>query len=37
MKFILTFTLPPQTQEAALTRSLEMGGQPPPTVKLLGR
>jgi Domain of unknown function (DUF3303) len=37
MKFILTFTLPPQTQEAALARFLETRGQPPPTVKLLGR
>ena len=37
MKFILTFTLPPETQEAAIARFLETGGQPPPGVKLLGR
>jgi hypothetical protein len=37
MKFILTFTLPPQTQEAAIARFLDTGGQPPPGVKLLGR
>jgi Protein of unknown function (DUF3303) len=37
MKFILTFTLPPETQEAAIARFLETGGQPPAGVKLLGR
>jgi Protein of unknown function (DUF3303) len=37
MKFILTFTLPSQTQEAAIARFLDTGGQPPPGVKLLGR
>jgi Protein of unknown function (DUF3303) len=37
MKFILTFTLPPQTQEAAIARFLDTGGQPPPGVTLLGR
>jgi hypothetical protein len=37
MKFILTFTLPPATRDAAMARFLETGGQPPPGVKLLGR
>jgi hypothetical protein len=37
MKFILTFTLPPETQEPAFARFLEAGGQPPPGAKLLGR
>jgi hypothetical protein len=37
MKFILTFTLPPETQEAAIARFLATGGQPPPGVTLLGR
>jgi Protein of unknown function (DUF3303) len=37
MKFILTFTLPPATRDAAITRFLETGGQPPPGVTLLGR
>jgi hypothetical protein len=37
MKFILTFTLPPQTQEAAIARFFDTGGQPPPGVTLLGR
>jgi hypothetical protein len=37
MKFILTFTVPPETREAAMARFLETGGQPPPAVTLLGR
>jgi hypothetical protein len=37
MKFILTFTLPPETRDAAMARFLETGGQPPPGVTLLGR
>jgi hypothetical protein len=37
MKFILTFTLPPETRDAAIARFLEAGGQPPPGVTLLGR
>jgi ribosomal protein L12E/L44/L45/RPP1/RPP2 len=37
MKFILTFTLPPATRDAAMARFLETGGQPPPGVTLLGR
>jgi hypothetical protein len=37
MRFILTFTLPPQMHEAAIARFLETGGQPPPGVTLLGR
>jgi uncharacterized protein DUF3303 len=37
MKFILTFTLPPQTQEAAIARFLATGGPPPAGVTLLGR
>jgi Protein of unknown function (DUF3303) len=37
MKFILTFTIPPETRDAAITRFLDTGGQPPPGVALLGR
>jgi hypothetical protein len=37
MKFILSFTLPPETRDEAITRFLETGGQPPPGVTLLGR
>jgi Protein of unknown function (DUF3303) len=37
MQFILTFTVPPATREAAMARVLETGGQPPPGVRLLGR
>jgi hypothetical protein len=37
MKFILTFTMPPETRDEAITRFLETGGQPPPGVTLLGR
>jgi len=37
MKFILTFSLPPATRDAAIARFLETGGQPPPGVTLLGR
>jgi hypothetical protein len=37
MKFILTFTIPPDTRDEAITRFLETGGQPPPEVTLLGR
>ena len=37
MQFMLTFTLPPHTQEAALARFLETGGHPPPGVRLVGR
>jgi hypothetical protein len=37
MKFILTFTIPPETRDAAITRFLETGGQAPQGVTLLGR
>jgi hypothetical protein len=39
MKFMLTFTLKPETQgrDEALARFQETGGQPPAGVKLLGR
>jgi Protein of unknown function (DUF3303) len=37
MKFILTFTLPPETRDEAIARFLETRGQTPPEVKLLGR
>jgi uncharacterized protein DUF3303 len=37
MQFILTFTVPPTTRDAAMARFLETGGQPPPGVRLLGR
>jgi hypothetical protein len=37
MQFILTFTLPAATRDAAMARFLETGGQPPPGVTLLGR
>jgi hypothetical protein len=37
MKFILTFTIPPVTRNAAIDRFLQTGGQPPPGVTLLGR
>jgi hypothetical protein len=37
MKFILTFTIPPETRDAAIARFLQTGGQPPPGVTLLGR
>jgi Protein of unknown function (DUF3303) len=37
MKFILTFTIPPETRDEAISRFLETGGQPPPGVRLLGR
>jgi Domain of unknown function (DUF3303) len=37
MHFILTFTVPPATRNAAMARFLETGGQPPPGVRLLGR
>jgi Protein of unknown function (DUF3303) len=37
MKFILTFTLPPETRDQAITRFLETGGQTPAGAKLLGR
>jgi hypothetical protein len=37
MQFILTFTLPPATRDAAMARFLETGGQSPPGVRLLGR
>ena len=37
MKFILTFTLPPTTRDAAIARFLETGGQSPSGVTLLGR
>ena len=37
MQFILTFTVPPVTRDAAMARFLETGGQPPPGVRLLGR
>jgi hypothetical protein len=37
MQFILTFTIPPATRDAAIARFLETEGQPPPGVTLLGR
>jgi Protein of unknown function (DUF3303) len=37
MPFILTFTIPPATRDAAIARFLATGGQPPPGVRLLGR
>ena len=37
MQFILTFTVPPVTRDAAMARFLETGGQSPPGVRLLGR
>jgi hypothetical protein len=37
MKFILTFTLPPETRDAAISRFLDTMGLPPPGVTLLGR
>ena len=37
MKCILTFTISPETRDAALARFLETGGQPPAGVTLLGR
>jgi hypothetical protein len=37
MKFILTFTVPPETRDAAIARFLGTGGQPPPAVTWLGR
>jgi uncharacterized protein DUF3303 len=37
MKFILTFTLPPDTRDEAISRFLETSGQPPAGAKLLGR
>lgn len=37
MKFILTFTIPPETRDEAIARFLETGGQPPAGVTLLGR
>jgi hypothetical protein len=37
MKFILTFTLPPETRDEAVARFFDTGGQPPPAVTLLGR
>jgi hypothetical protein len=37
MKFMLTFTIPPETRDEAMARFLATGGQPPPGVTLLGR
>jgi hypothetical protein len=37
MQFILTFTLPSGTRDAAMASFLATGGQPPPGVRLLGR
>ena len=37
MQFILTFTIPPATRDAAIARFLKTGGQPPPGVQMLGR
>jgi hypothetical protein len=37
MKFMLTFTLQPETRNKAIERFLKTGGQPPKGVKLLGR
>jgi hypothetical protein len=37
MKFMLTFTLQPETRNEAIARFLKTGGQPPKGVKLLGR
>lgn len=37
MKYIVSWTLPQATVLAAVSRFLETGGTPPPTVKMLGR
>ena len=37
MKFMLTYTVPLATRDAAIARFLETRGQPPPGVRLLGR
>ena len=37
MKFMLTFTLQPETRNEAIARFLKTGDQPPKGVKLLGR
>jgi len=37
MKFMLTFTLQPETRNEAIARFLKTGGQPPKGVKQLGR
>ena len=37
MKFMLTFTLQPDTPNEAIARFLKTGGQPPKGAKLLGR
>jgi Protein of unknown function (DUF3303) len=37
MKFILTFSVPPETRDEAMARFLEARGQLPPAVTLLGR
>jgi hypothetical protein len=39
MKFMLTFTMPPDTakRDEAITRFMKTGGQPPKGAKLLGR
>jgi hypothetical protein len=37
MQFILTFTIPPEIRDEAMARFLEIRGQPPPGVTLLGR
>jgi hypothetical protein len=37
MKFMLTFTIPPESRDEAMARFKKTGGQPPKGVKLLGR
>ena len=37
MKFMLTFSLSPDTRNEAIARFLKTGGQPPKGAKLLGR
>jgi Protein of unknown function (DUF3303) len=37
MQCLLTFSIPPATRDAAISRFLATGGQPPPGVRLLGR
>lgn len=37
MKYILSWTLPPDTYSAAVARFLETGGAPPKGVEMLGR
>jgi Protein of unknown function (DUF3303) len=37
MKFLVSWTLPPNTYRAAVARFLKAGGLPPVNVKLIGR